>query len=133
MSQFLKDFLFALLGVLIIDGIWLGLIARNFYFEQLKPLARLKDGGFAPLLVPALGVYIAIALGLALFVLPKARELSSMWHAAAFGAAFGAVTYAVFELTNYSIVNGWPPIVVVVDILWGAAMCAIITAVVVRV
>lgn len=133
MPQLIKDFLFSLLGVLIIDGIWLGFVARNFYFEQLKSLARLKDGGFAPLLAPAVGVYIAIAIGLALFVLPKARDFDSPWLAAAFGAAFGAVTYAVFELTNYSIINGWPPLVVVVDIFWGAAMCALITAAVARV
>ncbi len=72
-------------------------------------------------MIPDALVWLLIALGITLFVLPKA---SSFGSAALWGAAFGFVLYGVYDLTNYALLKGWPLPVVIVDIAWGAFLCA---------
>jgi uncharacterized membrane protein len=38
---------------------------------------------------------------------------------------FGLVAYATYDLTNLALVKGWPWIVTVVDMCWGAVLAAI--------
>ena len=49
MTSILKTYLIALPVFLMFDGIWLGIIAKKFYFEQMKPIARVAGDGFAPI------------------------------------------------------------------------------------
>ena len=35
---------------------------------------------------------------------------------------FGLVTYATFDLTSHAVLEGFPLIVVVVDLLWGSVL-----------
>jgi uncharacterized membrane protein len=116
-----KSFLVALLSLAVLDGIWLGVIAKDFYRRSLAPLARMADGGLAPIWGIAVLVYPVIALGLTMFVLSR---WSSAREAALYGALFGAVTFAVYDLTNHSTLRDWRAAMTVVDICWGAASCA---------
>src|SRR3954469_136996 len=84
---------------MVLDGVWLGLLMKNFYREQLAPIVRLADGGIAPNWPAAFVVYALLGSGIAVFVIPRASTVSL---AAAYGALFGLVVYGVFDLTNYS-------------------------------
>jgi uncharacterized membrane protein len=42
----------------------------------------------------------------------------------AYGAFFGLVTYATYDLTNLATIKSWPAIVSIVDLTWGMAMGA---------
>ena len=42
---------------MVLDGIWLGVLMKNFYRDQLAPIVRLADGGIAPNWPAALVVY----------------------------------------------------------------------------
>ena len=84
---------------MVLDGVWLGLLMKNFYREQLAPIVRLSNGGIA------------------LFVIPRASSLSS---AAALGAVFGFVVYGVYDFTNYSTLRQWPFVLTLADTAWGA-------------
>ena len=33
---------------MVFDGVWLGLLMKNFYREQLAPIVRMGDGGMPP-------------------------------------------------------------------------------------
>jgi hypothetical protein len=33
---------------MVLDGVWLGLLMKNFHRDQLAPIVRLADGGIAP-------------------------------------------------------------------------------------
>ena len=124
----LKTFLVALVVAPILDFIWLGLAMSGFYMAQLGPLARQKeDGGFAPILWAAVVVYLCIAAGTALFVLP--RTDGSMASAAIWGGVFGLVLYGVYDMTNYSLVQNWPLAMSLVDMAWGGVICALTAAV----
>ena len=106
---------------MVLDGVWLGLLMKNFYREQLAPIVRLADGGIAPNWPTAFVVYALLGAGIALFVVPRASTLSS---AAAFGALFGLVVYGVYDFTNYSTLRQWPFVLTLADTAWGAAASA---------
>ena len=106
---------------MVLDGIWLGLLMKNFYRDQMAPIARLADGGFAPNWPAAFVVYILLGAGIALFVIPQASTVSS---AAGYGALLGLVVYGVYDFTNYSTLRQWPFVLTLADTAWGALASA---------
>ena len=44
--------------------------------------------------------------------------------AALYGALFGLIAYATYDLTNLATLQGWPLVVTAVDMVWGAALTA---------
>jgi uncharacterized membrane protein len=107
---------------MVLDGIWLGLLMKTFYREQLAPIVRLANGGIAPNWPSAFVVYVLLGVGIAVFVAPRASTLSS---AAAFGALFGLVVYGVYDFTNYSTLRQWPFVLTLADAAWGATASAL--------
>jgi uncharacterized membrane protein len=110
-----------MVAFMILDGLWLGLLMKSYYRDQLAPIARLADGGFAPNWPAAFMVYVCLGLGIAVFVIPRAPDVLT---AAAYGALLGAVTYGVYDFTNYSTLKDWPLGLTFVDIAWGATATA---------
>jgi uncharacterized membrane protein len=101
--------------------VWLGVVMKNFYREQLAPIVRLADGGIAPNWPAAVVVYILLGGGIALFVIPRASTLPS---AAGFGALLGLIVYGVYDFTNYSTLRQWPFVLTLADVAWGTAATA---------
>ena len=112
---------------MVLDGIWLGLVMKNFYRDQLAPIVRLGSGGIAPNWPAAFVVYALLGTGIALFVIPRASTASL---AAAYGAVFGLVVYGVYDFTNYSTLRQWPFVLTLADVGWGAVASAACAAVV---
>jgi uncharacterized membrane protein len=114
------------------DALWLGILMKGFYRQQLAPIVRLGEGGMAPNWPAAFVVYILLGAGIALFVLPRASTGSL---AAGYGALFGLVVYGVYDFTNYSTLRQYPFVVTMVDTAWGvaaSAACAAVVRIVVR-
>jgi uncharacterized membrane protein len=44
-----------------------------------------------------------------------------------YGAFFGFVTYATYDLTNLSTVKDWPVLVTVVDLAWGTTLSLLVS------
>jgi uncharacterized membrane protein len=118
----LRTFAFALVALLVLDGLWLGVVMKGFYRRSLAHLARMADGGLDPIWPIAALVYPVIALGLTVFVLARARMPTD---ALMLGALFGALTFAVYDLTNHATLRDWSPLMTVVDICWGAVSCGV--------
>ena len=112
---------------MVLDGVWLGMVMKNFYREQLAPIVRLGDGGIAPNWPAAFVVYALLGTGIALFVIPRASTASL---AAAYGALFGLVVYGVYDFTNYSTLRQWPFVLTLSDVGWGAVASAACAAIV---
>ena len=109
------------IAFMVLDGVWLGLLMKNFYREQLAPIVRLADGGIAPNWPAAFVVYALLGAGISLFVIPRAATVSL---AAAYGAFFGLVVYGVYDFTNYSTLRQWPFALTLADTAWGALASA---------
>ena len=117
------------LAFMVLDGVWLGVLMKNFYRDQLAPILRLGESGITPNWPAALVVYALLGTGIALFVIPRAPTVPL---AAAYGALFGLVVYGVYDFTNYSTLRQWPFVLTLADVAWGAVASAA-AAVVVRI
>lgn len=123
-SIFLKLYAVALISFLVIDLLWLGVIARSFYRAELGHLMR-ADVNWAA----AVAFYVVFVLGIVLLVVWPAMERESFAQALLLGALYGLVTYAAYDLTNLATLEGFPPRMVVVDMIWGMVLCTGISAV----
>ena len=102
-----------------IDLVWLGVVAKNFYRQHIGHLLSPDVNWGAALLFYA--VYIA---GIVFFAIKPAFEAGSAARALAYGAAFGFIAYATYDLTNQATMKDWPVLVTVVDLAWGTVLTA---------
>jgi uncharacterized membrane protein len=117
--MFIKLYAIALPVFFAIDMVWLGLIAKNFYRNQIGLLMKSEFNWSA-----AIAFYLLFVVGLVIFVITPAMEKSSWMHALVFGALFGFITYATYDLSNLATLKDWPLLVTIVDLAWGAALAA---------
>jgi len=117
--MYLKLFAIALPIFLVIDMAWLGFIAKNFYRAQIGHLMKTDINWVAAIIF-----YVIFLFGLTVFVVAPALERHSWVHALVFGAFFGLVTYATYDLTNLAVAKDWPLLVTLVDLAWGATLSA---------
>jgi len=115
----IKSYLVAFLAFLVIDLLWLGVIAKSFYFRHLEPFFAERINWPAAFIF-----YILFVAGVLIFAVMPALEKQSLQRAVVYGALFGFFTYATYDLTNLATLRNWPIIIVVVDILWGTVLCA---------
>ena len=116
---------FAILAsFLVIDAIWLGFVARDFYRRNLGYLMR-EDVWFS---VAALFyLFYAVAV-LVLAVMPAVRD-GSFGQAVLLGAILGFCAYGTYDITNLATVRDWPVTVAIVDMIWGTVLTATVSAV----
>lgn len=122
-------YLSALGTILLCDALWLGLVAKNFYFSQIGHLARKSAGKLDPLWAPAIILYLIMALGFMIFVLPKVAGQKLSWMVPGYGALYGLVGFAIYDLTNFATLKNWTLKMTLVDMAWGAFVGAMVTLV----
>jgi len=112
-----------MLSMALIDAIWLKTMFSRFYSPNIGHL--LAD---TPKLIPAIIFYILFAVALTVFViLPALASDSTLLKTFVFGAFFGMITYATYDLTNHATMKDWPAIVSVVDIIWGSVLTGLVS------
>ena len=105
-----------MLGIfLVIDFIWLTVIAKSLYAQHLGYLMAPKAN-----LVAALVFYLLFVVGLQFFVLNPAL-LNGNWVSVLLtGMFFGLVTYATYDLTNLATIRDWPILITAIDLVCGS-------------
>jgi uncharacterized membrane protein len=119
---FLKVFLIAFPIFFVIDMAWLILVAKKFYQQQIGFLMKPDINWFAAIIF-----YLLFIAGLVIFVISPAVKKQSWVHAILFGALFGLITYATYDLTNLATMKDWPLLVTLVDLIWGTVLAASIS------
>jgi uncharacterized membrane protein len=122
--MFTKLYIIALPVFFVIDMIWLGLIAKNFYRTQIGGLMKTDVNWIAAIIF-----YLIFIAGLVVFVITPAIEKGSWTHALIFGILFGFVCYATYDLTNLAIAKDWPLLITIVDLIWGATLSASVSVI----
>lgn len=122
--MFFKLYLIALPVFFIIDFIWLALVARKFYLDQLGSLMKTNINWPAALIFYALFI-----VGLIIFVISPAIEKKSLMHAIIMGGLFGFFAYATYDLTNLATLKNWPLTLTIVDMIWGTVLAASVSAI----
>lgn len=112
MNAFLKSYAAALLVLGVLDALWLGWLARDFYRQQMGD--QMADPiRWGPALVFYFG-YPAALVALAVF--PAGQPLGLQIARA---ALVGLVAYGVYDLTNLATLRHWPLKLACVDAAWG--------------
>jgi uncharacterized membrane protein len=122
--MFIKLYAIALPVFFAIDILWIGFVAKGFYARQIGALLK-PDVNW----VAAIVFYLLFIVGLVVFVIAPAMEKGSWSHALLFGALFGLVCYATYDLTNLAVAKDWPLLVTVVDVAWGGVLAASVSTV----
>ena len=118
-AMFLKLYCISLPIFFAVDMVWLGLAAKNFYAKHIGFLMKANVNWAAAILF-----YLLFIAGLVAFVVTPAVEKGSWARALLFGALFGLITYATYDLTNLATLRDWPLLVTVVDLIWGTVLAA---------
>jgi uncharacterized membrane protein len=119
-----KLFLVAVPVFFAIDMLWLGGIAKKFYGRQLAGKLRKPPNWTAAVIF-----YLIFVLGLVVFVVVPAVDAASFTRALGYGAFFGFVTYATYDLTNLATLEDWPLTMTIVDLAWGAVLAASVSSI----
>lgn len=107
----------------IIDMIWLGVVAKSLYQNQLGSLLGEVNW------VAAIIFYLIFLVGLTIFATYPAASAGLWLNALIYGALFGFFTYATYDLTNLATLKDWPLTIVIVDIIWGTVLGALVATV----
>ena len=108
----------------LLDFIWLGYAAKKLYHSEMGTLLLEKPNMSAAFLF-----YVIYVVGVVIFVLNPALEKDSLTYAVGYGALFGLVAYATYDLTGLAVIKGFTPKIVVIDLLWGMFLSAVVAGV----
>ncbi len=118
----------ALVLFLILDAVWLGLIARSFYTSRMGELmADSQRWGVAA------AFYALYVVGLVYFAISAGLAQGSWQTAAANGALLGFFTYMTYNATALSVIRGFDSTLAMVDTLWGTVLGALVSSLTVAV
>lgn len=123
MRRTVVSYFAVLAAIAVVDGIWLGVLMRDFYFNGLGPLMRAEV-----LWLPAVAFYLAYAAGVVFLAVRPALAGGSTGTAALNGVVTGLTAYATYDLTNLATIEGFPTTLALVDIAWGGLLTGIAAA-----
>ncbi len=102
--------------VALLDAVWLGLIATNWYQAGMAHLMAPSPNLFA-----AAAFYFIYPVGLVIFaVLPSAGVKQALQK----GALFGLFCYGTYDATNLALLKDWPVGLSLIDVVWGMFVSA---------
>jgi uncharacterized membrane protein len=97
--------------LLILDGLWLGIIAKDSYRQAIGHVMRSDIPTW-----PWVLFYLSYAAAI-IFLTVSAS--SNIKQAAIRGAVLGMAAYGAYNLTNYTFIIDWPLGITLQDWLWG--------------
>lgn len=122
MAAFLKVYGIAFVVFTVIDLVWLGFIANNLYKKYLGFIMRPS-----PNWPVAIVFYLVYLVGMIFFVINPALAKQSWKYALFAGMFFGFITYATYDLTNLATLKDWPPLITVIDLIWGTTLGGLVS------
>lgn len=122
LKSILLSYLLTFVVFLIVDMLWLGVIAKNIYQKYLGSFLSENVNWTAAIIF-----YLLFVVGILIFAIYPAVNKDSAFNAILMGALFGFFTYATYDLTNLATLKDWPLTIVFIDILWGTTLSAIVS------
>jgi len=123
MKRLLPAYAAILVAMVMLDFLWLGVIAAPVYQAGIGHLMAEKPN------VPVAGLfYLMYPLGLMRFGVLGLPADQGWKKAAVAGGLFGFFVYATYDLTNLALLRDWPLGLSLLDIAWGTTLSAVTTA-----
>lgn len=115
--QYIAAFFGAGAAFLLLDLLWLGVIAQKHYHAQMGSLLAEQFN------IPAAAAfYIFYLTGVVIFAIAPALAGGSIVQAAWRGALFGFFCYATYDLTALAVIKDFPQRLAMIDIVWGTVL-----------
>ena len=108
--------------LLVLDLLWLGVVARPMYQQGIGHLMA-ENANFRAAVV----FYLVYVLGLLQFGLVPNVAAPGVARAALSAAIFGFFVYASYDLTNMAVLKDWPLQLALIDMIWGTFVSAVST------
>ena len=122
MFSFFLSFIVVAIIFAAVDAVWLKL-SNPFYRKEIGSLL-LKVPNFTAAVI----FYVLYVIGVVVFAVNPALEEGSILVGMGYGALFGLMTYATYDLTNMATLKGWSKKVVIVDMIWGVFVTTLATS-----
>lgn len=120
MNRPILVFAATLLAFLAMDALWISLVALELFRSNVGPIMRPM-----PQIAPVVLFYLLYPVGLMVLAIGPAVRDRALSVAAVNGLVLGLVSYATFDLTNWSILQGWSATLAAIDIAWGATLSSL--------
>ena len=121
-SFYIKLYFATLAVFLLIDMLWLGVVARGLYSKYLGYLLSPNPNWTAAVLF-----YLLFVVGVLVFAVLPGLQAASLGKALLLGALFGLLTYATYDLTNLATIRDWPVFITIVDLIWGTLLATLVS------
>jgi uncharacterized membrane protein len=118
MNKYLAAYAGTAVVMVLLDLLWLGVIAKPLYQQGIGHLMADK-----PNIAVAVLFYALYAAGIVIFAVSP-QSGGTLWGTLAMGALFGFFAYATYDLTNLATLRGWPLKLSLIDIAWGTFVSA---------
>ncbi len=106
--------------MVVIDLVWLGVIAKPWYQQGIGHLMAAEPnwlfGGL---------FYALFPVGLMVFAVVPGMADAGWGRTALLGGLFGFFAYATYDLTNLATLRNWPLGVALMDMAWGTGVSAV--------
>ena len=118
-------FLIIYVYYILIDGAMIFLYTGKVFGSMIK---NIQNGSpMKTRMIPGIICFFVLAFGYTYFILPKIRDEAIVLDSLKYGAVFGLVVYAVYDLTNLSTFGKYGTTTAVIDILWGGILGFIVS------
>ncbi|KUM32531.1 DUF2177 family protein [Arthrobacter sp. EPSL27] len=105
-----------------IDVVWILTVANRQYESQIPHLMAPSVNGPG-----AVAFYLIFVAGIVHFGIRPNDPDATLRQRVTGAALYGFFTYATWALTALAILDGFPAVVALTDIAWGAAVCSAVT------
>ena len=122
MFRYLGIYLSFLTSLIFVDMIWLLVIAKKLYRDEMGDLMVSE-----PKLIAGLAFYLLYSIGVCIFVIVPALSKQSFFDAVLYGALFGFFCYLTYDLTNLAVVRNFPTQLAFIDMAWGSLVTAVVS------
>ena len=114
MSKYLITYATVITVLMVLDALWLGVIAKSLYQAKIGHLMTETPNFYAAILF-----YLIYAAGLIAFVVAPYSALQNWKIITGYAALYGLCTYSTYALTNLAILKTWPVELSMIDVSWG--------------
>lgn len=101
----------------VIDLLWLGVFAKDFYNKSLSPILTIQFNFPAVILF-----YLLYIAGIFFFAVNPGVMEQNLQKTLLYGGLFGFFCYMTYDLTSLATVKDWPLKLVIVDLIWGTVL-----------
>lgn len=113
--SYLISYFAILLPFGLLDAAWLSLMGPRLYRPTLGDILLANVN-----VVPAIAFYLTYPIGILVFAVLPALKSESAASALIYGALFGGLAYATYDLTNHATLRNWTLQLTLADMAWGA-------------